>query len=62
MVEEPSLDLEVELDPWAAVSSPGVVFLTEVVKELTVEVEGVREWMAVETWAKTAIEVEAEEV
>lgn len=62
MVEELSLDPEDELDPWAAFSSPGAVFLTEGVKELTAEVEGVREWMAVGTWAKTAIEMEAEEV
>lgn len=62
MVGEPSLDPEGELDPWAAVSSPGVVFLTEGVKELAVEVEEVKEWMAVGTWAKTEVEVEAEEV
>jgi hypothetical protein len=62
VVVEPNLDPGGELDPWAAVSSPGVVFLTEGVKELAVEVGEVREWMAVETWAKPEAEVEAEEV
>jgi hypothetical protein len=62
VVGEPSLDPEGESDPWAAVSSPGAVFLTEGVKGLAVEVEEVREWMAVGTWAKTGFEVEVEEV
>jgi hypothetical protein len=39
-----------------AVSSPGVVFLAEGVKAQAEEVEEVREWLAVGTWARAEVE------